>query len=330
MWKEIHKFIKSYESFLITCHVNPDGDALGSEMALKAFLENEGKDAIVVNPSDSPPSLAVLDPDNEIRVFVRDVDKKVLDDIDAVFMLDLNNWEQMGVFAGAVQHAPLPRACIDHHQGADDSFADVMVSDPSAAATGILIYELIRSMNGAFTRPIVDAIYAALIADTGTFRFSNTDERAFKTAAELTRLGVEPFTMYRTVFANKSWGAGRLLGPVLGTISTAAGGRLAWIHASQKMTRAAEATYDDMDGFVDLVRSIKGVELVLFFKEIPDGHVKVSLRSNGNVDAFAIARHFGGGGHRMASGMRLDGPLEATIDKVVAACVQMDGLKGEG
>lgn len=330
MWKEVHKFIRAYDAFLITAHVNPDGDAIGSAMALKMFLENEGKDAIVVIPSDIPPSLSVLDPDNEIRVFSRDVDKSVLDDIDAIFILDLNNWDQLGVFGGPIQHASLPRVCIDHHQGVDDAFADIIVSDTSAAATGILIHELIGSMDGAFTRDIVRVLYAALITDTGTFRFSNTDERAFRTAAELVKNGAEPFAMHRAVFASKSWAAGNLLGPVLGTLDSAADGRLAWISASQKMVQAAGATYDDMDGFVDLIRAIRGVELVLFFKEIPDGHVKVSLRSNGGVDAFAIARHFGGGGHRMASGMRLDGPLESTIKQVVAACVQMDGIQTGG
>jgi phosphoesterase RecJ-like protein len=324
MWQEIHRFIDSYESFAITAHVNPDGDAIGSEVALKLFLENQGKDAFIVNPSDTPPSVAFLDPDNEIRVFVRDVDKKVLDDVDAIFILDLNNWDQLGVFASAIQHAPIPRACIDHHQGADDAFADVIVTDTSAAATGILVHELIGSMNGMVTRGIADALYTALITDTGTFRFSNTDRRAFDTAGQLVSAGADPFTLYRAVYATKSWEAGR---PVLSTISSAADGRLAWIHASQKMAREASANYDDMDGFVDLVRAIRGVELVLFFKETPDGNVKVSLRSNGNADAFAIARHFGGGGHRMASGMRLEGPLDEAIRKTVEACVQMDGIK---
>lgn len=327
MWQEVHRFINTYESFAITAHVNPDGDAIGSAVALRMFLENQGKDAFVVMPSDPPPSMTFLDPDNEIRVFVRDVDKKVLDDVDAIFILDLNTFEQLGVMASAIQHAPIPRACVDHHQGAEEAFADVLVTDTGAAATGVLIHELIRSMDGKITRSIADALYTAVATDTGTFRFSNTDKRTFETAAELVEAGADPFALYRSIYANKSWEAGMLLGPVLSTLASAADGRLAWIHASQAMTREAGANYDDMDGFVDLVRSIRGVELVLFFKETPDGNVKVSLRSNGNADAFAIARHFGGGGHRMASGMRLEGPLDKAIEKTVEACVQMDGIK---
>jgi len=119
------------------------------------------------------------------------------------------------------------------------------------------------------------------------------------------------------------------MGPVLATMQSAADGRLAWISASLEMLRTAGATYDDMEGFADLVRAIKGVELVLFFKETADGHIKVSLRSNGRVDAYAIARHFGGGGHRMASGMRVDGPLDAATQRVVDTCLQVDGIRDE-
>ena len=118
-----------------------------------------------------------------------------------------------------------------------------------------------------------------------------------------------------------------MLGPVLGSVESGADGRLAWIAATQEMFKNASATYDDSDGFVDLVRAIKGVELVLFFKELHDGKIKVSLRSNGNVDAHAIASGFGGGGHKMASGLKVDGPMETAIDTVVAVCLQVDGIK---
>jgi phosphoesterase RecJ-like protein len=208
-----------------------------------------------------------------------------------------------------------------------EDFADVNVTDTSFAATGMMVYDLLRAINGTLTPAIAEAIYAAIITDTGTFRFSNTDGRTFRVAAELCDLGINPHVLYRHVFANKTWGTGRLLGPVLSSVQSAADGRLAWIVATKDMYANAGAVYDDSDGFIDLVRAIKGVELVLFFKEIPQGKVKVSLRSNGRVDAFAVARAFGGGGHRMASGMQVDGPMDEAIDKVVATCLQVDEVK---
>jgi phosphoesterase RecJ-like protein len=327
MWDAVERIVNTYESFLITCHVNPDGDAIGSEIALKAFLEDRDKSVVVVNPSPTPPSLAFLDPEHEIRVFPDDADAHVLDDVDAIFCLDVNTWDQLGNFARPLQQSALPRVCIDHHESPDDDFADVIASDTTSASTGILIYELIRRMDGDVSRTIADAVYTTIISDTGTFRFSNTDARVFDVAAAVCRLGADPYQLHRVVFGSKTWGAGNLLGPVLATVQAAAEGRLAWIHATREMAEAAGASYDDMDGFVDLVRAIKGVELVLFFKETVDGHIKVSLRSNGKVDAHAIAEHFGGGGHKMASGLRVDGPLGEAIDKVVNLCLQMPGIR---
>jgi len=327
MWDSVQKFIRTYESFLITAHVNPDGDAIGSEVALKAFLEDIGKDATIVNASDTPATLAFLDPHSEIQIFGKDMDKKALGEFDGIFILDLNNYEQLGLLSSPVQHSPVPSVCIDHHEGIAEDFAKIIVSDTRAAATGILIYELIASMSGEITPTIADAVYSAIITDTGTFRFSNTDVRALKTATAMVEAGASPVDLHRHVFASKNWATARLLGPVLGSVESAADGRLAWIQASQALVNGAGGTYDDLDGFVDLVRAIKGVELVLFFKEVTDGNVKVSLRSNGNVDAFAIANAFGGGGHRMASGLRVDGPLDKAIEAVVAACLQLDGIR---
>jgi len=327
MWTSVSRFIKNYDSFLISSHVNPDGDAIGSEMALKAFLEDMGKEVAVVNASATPASLSFLDPHNEIQHYPTQVDRNILKRVDAIIILDLNTWEQLGGLAGPVQHSPLPRACIDHHQGADPDFAGVLVSDTTCAATGILVCELIRAMNGSLTRDIADAAYAAIITDTGTFRFSNTDARAFRLAADLVEAGANPFALHRQVFASKTWGTARALGPIMGTIDSTAGGRLAWICATKQMLDDARATYDDLDGFVDLVRAVRGVELVLFFKETVDGAVKVSLRSNGNVDAYAIASHFGGGGHRMASGVRMDGPMAAAVKRLVDMACHVDGIR---
>jgi nanoRNase/pAp phosphatase (c-di-AMP/oligoRNAs hydrolase) len=326
MWKKIIKIIESNDSFLITTHINPDGDAIGSEAALRAYLEELGKRALVVNSNPTPDNLKFLDPDGEIRVFTRG-EKDVFEGIDVVFVLDVNNWEHLGGFGKALRRDTRTRVCIDHHEDANVEFADVAVNDTSYAATGMMVYELIRAMDGELTREIAEAIYAAIITDTGTFRFSNTDGRTLRAAAELCDRGVEPYKLYRQVFANKTWGTGRLLGPVLASVQSAGDGRLAWIIATQKMFSDANATYDDSDGFVDLVRAIKGVELVLFFKEIAGGKIKVSLRSNGRVDAFAIAQGFGGGGHRMASGMKVDGPMNEAIDRVVSVCLQVDAVR---
>jgi nanoRNase/pAp phosphatase (c-di-AMP/oligoRNAs hydrolase) len=327
MWEPITKLIESNESFLITTHINPDGDAIGSEVALKAYLEDIGKRAVIVNSSATPDSLSFLDPDAEIQVYSRAGAGSLLDDIDGVFLLDVNNWEHVGAIGKVLRKGARPVVCIDHHVGASDDFADIVVADVSYAATGMMVYDLIQARNGEVPRAVAEAIYSAIITDTGTFRFSNTDSRTLRMAAELADRGADPHVLYRRVFGSKTWGAGRLLGPVLSTVQSAADGRLAWIVATQEAFSGADAAYDDSDGFIDLVRAIRDVELVLFFKELPDGKIKVSLRSNGRVDAYAIARGFGGGGHRMASGLKVDGPMDEAVDTVVSACLQVDEVK---
>jgi len=317
------RFIDRHDAFLVTSHINPDGDAIGSEMGLALFLRELGKKAVLMNSSETPEVLRFLDPGDEIKVYGEPGTREVLDGIDAAIIVDVNNWEHLGNIGRALQARSLPRACIDHHQDSTPGFADPTVSDTGAAATGLLILELIHAMHGGVTPPIAEQLYAAIITDTGTFRFSNTDARVLRAAADLCEAGANPFEMHRKVFGSKSWGAGRMLGPVLSTLESAAGGRLAWVSATLEMVNNAGATYDDMDGFVDLVRAIKGVELVIFFKETTEGDIKVSLRSNGNVDAHAIAKHFGGGGHTMASGMRLPGPMQHAIDMVTRECLSL-------
>jgi phosphoesterase RecJ-like protein len=292
-------------------------------MGLTHFLRARGKQVLVMNSSETPEVLRFLDPEDEIRIWGEPGTRELLDDVDAVFIVDVNNWEHIGHVGRALQQRRLPRACIDHHQESNPDFADVTVGDTSAAATGVLILEMIRDAGEPLTLPMADALFAAILTDTGTFRFSNTDARALRAAADLVDAGCNAFEMHRKVFGSKTWGAGRMLGPVLSTLESASHGRLAWISATLEMINEAGATHDDMDGFADLVRSIKGVELVLFFKETSEGDVKVSLRSNGSVDAHALARHFGGGGHIMASGMRVRGPLQSAIDIVTRECLRL-------
>ncbi|UCG52421.1 MAG: bifunctional oligoribonuclease/PAP phosphatase NrnA [Candidatus Latescibacterota bacterium] len=320
MWKDISKFIKKHENFVLTTHINPEGDAIGSEVALAAFLQQLGKTATIVNSSPTPSNSLFLDLAGDIKVYPDGYDRQILDRADAVVIVDVNNWVHLGPFGDEIRKKGKPRVCIDHHEGADEDFADIVVNDTTAAAAGIMIYELIQYMKGEITQSIADALYTTIITDTGSFRFSNTDRRVFLAAADLCTKGVDPFALHRKVFA-KRWGAARLAGPALGTLESAAEGKIAWIHVTRSMFESAGAEYEDSDGLLDLVRAISGIELCLFFKEVPTGKIKVSLRSNGRVDAHAIAARHGGGGHRMAAGLSLDGPMDKAIKTLVSECV---------
>lgn len=319
MWEAVSTFVREHENFVVTTHINPEGDAIGSEVAFARFLEGMGKKATIVNSSATPSNCLYLDGADRIVVYGDGFDRRIMDEADAVAIVDVNNWDHLGPFREEIKKSSMPRLCIDHHEDADEGFADVIVSDTKAAAAGLLVYDLIKHMKAEITPAIADAVYTAILTDTGSFRFSNTDRRAFLAAADLCSAGVNPFAIYRKVYV-KSWGASHLIGSALSTLEKNSDGKIAWINITQKMLEESGAIYEDSDGLVELVRGIEGVELCLIFKELPTGQVKVSLRSNGKVNAFDIARSFGGGGHRMASGMRLDGPMTAAIEKLVPVC----------
>jgi phosphoesterase RecJ-like protein len=327
MWEKTAEFIKSKSTFLLTTHINPEGDAIGSEIALKEFLQSIGKKVYVVNSSPTPKNCLFLDPKREIKVYPSDYDPRIMQETDALIILDVNAWIHLGSFAEEIKKSGKPGVCIDHHEGYENDFVDVYLGDTSAASAGVLVYELIKFMGGEITPRISDAIYASLITDTGNFRFTNTNARAFRIAAELHDLGVDPFSIYRKVFANRSWGAAHLIGPVMNTLRSAADGKIAWIQMTADMLEEAGAEYEDSDGLLDLVRAIKGVELCMFFKETGRGDVKISLRSNGRIDAYKLARKFGGGGHRMASGMVLGCGMEEAVEAVLAEALELGGFR---
>jgi phosphoesterase RecJ-like protein len=320
---EVARFLLERDRWLLTTHVNPEGDAIGSEVALKAFLEARGKEVVVVNSSPTPANCAFLDPKGEIQVYPDRWDPSVMEWAEGLAILDVNGWVHLGAFAEAIRKSSLPRLCIDHHQGFENEFVDLLLADTTAAAAGVLVYELIQYMGGPVTPWIAQALYTSLVTDTGSFRYSNTDARAFRMAAELVELGADPFTIHRKVFGNRSWGAARLIAPVMQTLESRADGRIAWIVVTREMFDRAQAAYEDSDGLIDLVRAIRGVDLCLFFKETAPGRVKVSLRSNGRVDAYRIARAFGGGGHRMAAGLEVNGSVEEAVDRVIRYCLDL-------
>jgi phosphoesterase RecJ-like protein len=322
MWEEVAAFIKAHRSYLITTHLNPEGDAIGSEIALGEFLEDQGKTVYIVNSDSTPKNCRFLDPNLKIRMYDPMSLPGILSKVDGVIIVDVNSWQHIGEISAAIRESGKPRVCIDHHQGGSKDIADIYVRDTSAASAGVLISELIQHLKGRFTQLIVDALYTSLIVDTGTFRFSNTDARAFAVATMLVDNGADPFRLHRQVFANRTWNAGRLLGPVLSTFESAAGGKLVWIYVTRDMFDRTGAEYEDCDGFIEFVRGIQGVELSLFFKETEKGIIKLSLRSNGRVDAYEIAKEMGGGGHKMAAGVNLAGPMEKAIAEVVARCLQ--------
>ena len=292
---------------MITSHIRPDGDGLGSGLALYWMLQSLGKDATVVLRDRVPPAYSVL-PGSDLVLVQPDVELLY----DAAFVIECSDVERPGLPGLRNQFV----VNIDHHS-TTVPFGDVNWIDSTAAAVGEMIYNLCKALGVEVTKEIAECIYTALLTDTGSFHFSNTTERTLKIASELVRRGVEPARISQALFYSNPFSKIRLLGIVLSSIERDESGRIAWVIMDRDMMYEADASEEDSDGIVNHALSIGEVEAVAFFKELSPRAYRVSLRSKGKNNVAKVAELFGGGGHRNAAGCRVEGDLEDVKRRVI-------------
>lgn len=302
----------------LTTHMNPDGDGLGSEVALVHILRAQGIDAIITNPSLTPDRFAFL------FEALPGVDRsaqgvKELRRADAILVLDIADLGRLGMLAETVRERGVPVGCIDHHASEGVLPAGPRFVDVAAAATGELIFLLARELGWTIPLEAARALYIALVTDTGGFRFSNTRPRTLQIASELLALGVDTEQVYLDVYAGAPIGRPRLLAEVLQTLVVEDAIGLAWVTVPPGALDRHEVDPDDVEGIVEHARSVRGVRLAMLFREISGGRVKVSFRSVGTVDVAALAKQFGGGGHTKAAGAAIQGILPEVQAAVLAA-----------
>jgi phosphoesterase RecJ-like protein len=239
--------------------------------------------------------------------------------VDALLVVDISDVKRLGALAEAVRALTVPKLVIDHHVATDEPAGSVIFADITACATGELVFDLATVMGLEITEPIARALYAAILTDTGGFRYSNTSPRAHAVAAVLLTAGVDPEAMYRKVYASMPLGRLQLLREALATLEVDAAHGISWISVPAGALDRFGVTSEDLDGIVEHPRSIAGTRLALFFRDLGHGKVKVSFRSTGDVDVNRFARQFGGGGHAKASGALIPGDLDTVRTKVVEA-----------
>ena len=319
--------LKPGQRVCITTHVNPDGDGLGSEVGLIHLLRAQGIDAVITNPSPTPPRFSFL------FEGLTGVDRtpeavKELRRADLIIVLDISDMARLGMLIETVRERGVPVACVDHHVSAGVLPPGPRYVDPDASATGELIFELAKANNWPVTQPVARGLYVAILTDTGGFRFSNTRPRALRVAADLLETGVDPERIYLEVYARAPEGRPRLFAEALQTLVVEHEYGLAWVTVPPGAIERLGVSSDDLDGVVEFPRSIEGVRMALLFREISQGRVKVSLRSVGDVDVAAFAKPYGGGGHTKAAGLSLTGSLaevQATVLKAAREYLGSDG-----
>jgi len=311
----------------LTTHVNPDGDGLGSEAGLAHLLKAQGYQVAITNPSPTPSRFRFLF--EELPGVDRTPEAvKELRRADIIIVLDISDLGRLGMLAETVRDRGVTVACIDHHVSPGSLPEGPRYVDPTAAATGELVFELALANGWPITEAAARGLYVALLTDTGGFRFSNTHPRTLRIAAELLETGLDPEQIYLDVYARAPEGRPRLFAEALQTLVVEPEVGLAWVTVPPGAIERLGVSSDDLDGVVEFPRSIEGVRMALLFREVSQGRVKVSLRSVGSVDVAAFAKQFGGGGHTKASGLALPGSLADVQASVLAAAREY--LSGNG
>lgn len=300
LFKEI---IVNHNSFLITSHINPDADALGSEIALYHILKKLGKQVFVVNHSDTPYNLQFLDEENIIEKYdEQNADRYFSPDV--LIVLDLNHPNRTKSMEKRINDFKGVKICIDHHQNPADTF-DYIFGGTEYSSTGEIIYEIIEKTSLVeLDNKIAVQIYAAIMTDTGSFRFERTSSRIHYIIAELLSKGVNPTQIYDQIFNRFKFGRIKLLGKALNSVSVDGTGKIASMVISKNDLIETQTEEADVEGFVNFCLTIDGVQIAILFYELNDG-VKISFRSKGNIAVNKLAETFNGGGHFNASGARL-------------------------
>lgn len=295
----------------ICSHARPDGDAIGSQLALAELLIAIGKEVVCFNVDGLPERFRFLTRSDLIKTSAT-----VPEGLDCLVLIECADVSRAGI--PIPPHLPLMN--IDHH--ITESYYGVMNwVDPTAPCVGVMLLELQEQLNLPATKSFYENCYVALLSDTGGFSY-NLSARAFRAAARILEAGIDARRIQRHLFANHPFHRFVLLGMVLQTLERSDDGLTAWIRVTPGMLQQTGATYFDMEGFVDIPLQIENVEVSAFFKEIEPGHFRVSLRSNGIVDVLPIAKHFHGGGHKFAAAFTWEGTWDELRKEVLPVIIE--------
>ena len=310
--KAAAKAIRERSAFLIGTHIGPEGDAVGSALAVAEALRGMGKKVEVLMESGVPEVLQFLPGADTVR------DKaEGLGPFDTAISVDCTDLKRLGKEFGKIERPELV-INIDHHK-TNERFGDINIVEPRAAAAAVLIYDLLQEIPVEIAPAIAENLYTGVLTDTGSFRYSNTNPEALRMAAEVVAAGADPSVVAKNIYENQSARTLQLLTMTLGTLEFLEKGRLASIVISRMMLRKTNAPADVTDEFINYPRSVSGVEVSIMFREIAKRLYKASFRSRGRIDVSGIAISFGGGGHPNAAGCVVRGTLEEVKEKVYGA-----------
>jgi phosphoesterase RecJ-like protein len=305
---EICDAIHARRRFLISSHARPDGDSIGSQLAIAYALEALGKEVRIVNADPAPEHYKEFPGVDRIEIS-RAVERT---DADAVIVMESGDLTRTGV-SGLDGRFTIN---IDHHQG-NTHYGSLNWVDESAAACGEMVFDLIEALGVPLTIEIATHVYLAILTDTGSFHYSNITPKTFEISRRTVEAGVNPAAMARRVFDQNSFGKLKLIGALLAEMDLLDNGRLAVMYLNDDIMNATGTTYNDTEGLINLPLTAREIQAVVFFKLGADGDIHVSMRSKYDVDVRSVAARHGGGGHKNAAGFKVRGPLTFVRDGIL-------------
>ena len=312
--------IKKFKKFLITSHINPEGDAIGSQVAMAYLLKKLGKESVMLDDSPVPNLLRFMKG-------TEDISKEMPQDFNfqAVIILDSPDMARIGRVSGYIKKDSVI-INIDHHIS-NVNFGKFNWVEPDFSSTGEMVYDLFKAFKVKIDLDDATALYAAIMTDTGSFRYSNTSSKIHHIVAELIDIGVKPYEMHSRIYETSSIEDTNLLGESLQTMKLTEDRKIAWLWVTKDMLKKTKASLEGTEGIINFARSIDGVEIAVLFRETgTDERVKVSFRSKGKADVNKLAASFGGGGHPTASGCTVLGKLEDVEKKVLEKAKEMTSI----
>jgi len=315
-WPTFVDIINSNQNFLLTSHIRPDCDALGSELGMAGVLDSLGKDVRIVNGQPTPPNLAFIDPQNRIQAIAHDVKLEELEDIEVLMVLDTSAWAQLGPMGDLIRATKAKKIILDHHVSEDDLGAEPF-KNTTAEATGRLVVEAAEHLGVKLTPEIATPLFAAVATDTGWYRFKSTTSGTYEIAAKLVAAGAEPAAIYADLYERDTLGRVKLRGEVLTRITLELDGKLAHTFILKEDFERTGALPSDTEDLVNLALGIVGTQVAIILVEQVDGGFKLSFRSRSHVDCSQLAESFGGGGHKAAAGAFIEGSLDDVKPRVL-------------
>lgn len=303
---------------VLTTHLNADGDGAGCEAAVASWLRANGTEVWIINPTPFPdPFLFLVESEDWIVPAGTRRARDLCDRADLAVVLDTGEIPRIGRVRDMIRD--VPTIVIDHHPPGEQSIAGLSLRDPAACATGELVYDIVSAANGPWNDWVLRGIYVSILTDTGSFRFTNATPDCHRIAADLIERGVNPETTHDRIYGSAPMRKYRMLRHALDTLEHDPEWGISWMVVPHDVFQELGATSEDLEGLVDVPRSLEGTRVGLLFRLTTLGEVKVSFRSSGEVDVNQLARRFDGGGHVKASGAVLPGPMDVAIERVLAA-----------